>query len=473
MRARLILVGFLLASPTAARAQQATTGTITGVIRDSLFGGTVAGATVFASRAGSDSALLRLGTTDDKGHFRIDSLPAGTWTVTFSTDLLDSLQYSPREQRVELVAGRETRVDFATPSGATLRALACPGLAIDKGEGALLGQVLDAEDMKPIAGAMVAVAWNDFDIDRATLVTTTRTRTAGMASDSLGRYRICKLPTDVPLLVQVQHDGRAGSALALEIRDSVGIAVQLLEFSTTSARSIAALDSAIVRHDSVLPAMTGRASVAGIVRTSTGQPVSEAQVNVAGAAGVVRTDSSGHYLLHGLPAGTQQLEVRRVGYAKAQLPVALRDGATTTQDVALQRFVSLDSIRVIATRIRYTEFEARAKRGGFGRFLRAEDIERRSPWNTSDLMRMMPGFSVYGSGFNAKVVSRRTLGGGGLGRFGPSSECELNVVIDRMQHQDINLISPRDIAAMEVYASSAGAPVEYESRCGLIVIWTK
>lgn len=456
------------------RAQRPATGTIVGTLHDSLFDRPLAGAAVFVARASGDSAILRLATTDEKGRYRVDSLPAGVWMVSFSADLLDSLQYTPPEQRVSVVGGAEARVNLYTPSAATLRALACPGVALKRGEGVLFGQVTDADSAKerPLAGATVAVGWSDFVLDRATLQATTSMRYAGAKSDSLGRYRLCGVPTDLPLVVQVQHDGGAGSSIQVSIRDSVGVTMQPLVFSTASARVIAALDSAAARHDSVLPALTGNASATGVVRTSTGIAVGEAQVNVAGAAPVVRTDSAGRYLLHGLPAGSQQLEVRRVGYSRARVAVALRDGVTATQDVTLQHFVSLDSIRVIATRVRFTEFEARAKRGGFGRFLRQEDIARRAPWNTSDLLRTMPGFRVFGNGFDAKVMSSRSVGMGGLGRFG-GAPCELNVVIDRMQHQDINLVSPSQIAAMEVYAGSAGAPPEFDSRCGLIVIWTK
>jgi hypothetical protein len=51
--------------------------------------------------------------------------------------------------------------------------------------------------------------------------------------------------------------------------------------------------------------------------------------------------------------------------------------------------------------------------------------------------------------------------------------CEVNVVIDGMQHQDINWLQPSDIGAMEVYPGQAGAPVQYDHVCGVIVIWTK
>jgi hypothetical protein len=45
-------------------------------------------------------------------------------------------------------------------------------------------------------------------------------------------------------------------------------------------------------------------------------------------------------------------------------------------------------------------------------------------------------------------------------------------VIDGMQHQDINLLPVSDVGAMEAY-SGASAPMQYDSACGVIVLWTK
>jgi hypothetical protein len=82
------------------------------------------------------------------------------------------------------------------------------------------------------------------------------------------------------------------------------------------------------------------------------------------------------------------------------------------------------------------------------------------------MVRLMPGFRIIGNGLDARVVSSR-------GQISlRQGECTANVVIDGMQHQDINLLSPRDIGALEVYAGP-GAPMQYNSPCGVVVIWTK
>ena len=121
---------------------------------------------------------------------------------------------------------------------------------------------------------------------------------------------------------------------------------------------------------------------------------------------------------------------------------------------------------VLARRSRYREFEEHRKRSGFGTFLTEEDIERRHPFESSDLFRMIPGFRVSGYGLDAQVQSSR----GVTSIMGP---CSVNIVIDGMAGQDINLIHPSSIGAMEVYRAGQPAPVQYDSRCGVIVIWSK
>ena len=55
-----------------------------------------------------------------------------------------------------------------------------------------------------------------------------------------------------------------------------------------------------------------------------------------------------------------------------------------------------------------------------------------------------------------------------------TGDCRVNIVIDGMQHQEINLINPNDIGAMEIYRPGQPAPVQYLlGSCGVIVIWSK
>lgn len=95
------------------------------------------------------------------------------------------------------------------------------------------------------------------------------------------------------------------------------------------------------------------------------------------------------------------------------------------QEVRLRRIVTLGSVRVLARRSRYREFEEHRRASGLGTFLTEEDVSRRRPFESSDMFR-----------------------------------------IDGMPYQDINLIHPDSSGAMEVHRAGRPAPVQYDSRCG-------
>jgi hypothetical protein len=449
----------LVASPS--RAQSAT-GRLEGTVTDSAHARWPEGATVLAVRA-APPAHSGGASVDNRGRYRIDSLPAGTYMVQFASPFLDSLEVAlpPREVTVE--AGRATRADFAIPSGRTLRAGACPGLALAASTGALVGRVLDADTESPLADARVAVVWRETSLDRRTLRTQTSERSGAVTTDSLGRYRLCGVPTDDWVVLQVQRGGRAGADVRVLVPDSAGVAVRHLSISTTALRPIAgAPDTAPP------PPLTGTASVAGVVRGVGGLPVGEAQVRVLGARGSVVSDARGRFSLGDLPSGTQVLEVRRIGYLLAQQPVELRGGRGVVQDVQLRRIVTLDSVRVLAQRSRYREFEFNRKANRFGKFFTLDSIETRHPLFASDLFRTVPGFRVTGFGLDAVVGTSR-----GVTSIGGSPSCSTNVVIDGMAHQEINLINPYDIGAMEIYRPGEPAPMQYNDGCGVIVIWSR
>jgi hypothetical protein len=152
--------------------------------------------------------------------------------------------------------------------------------------------------------------------------------------------------------------------------------------------------------------------------------------------------------------------------------VQVRPGRNRAPDVRLAPIVALDSIRVVARRTEYREFESRARAASMGRFLRADDIAQRRPLLTSDLVRQMPGLRIGRKGtsdLDVDVMSSR----GEMDSLHNPAPCYANIVIDDVPHQKINWIDPGSIAAMEIYPGPAGAPVQYRSPCGTILIWTK
>ena len=468
MRRPLAVALVALALGIAPAGAQRGTARIEGEVVDSMHARPLAAAIVLLTRLTPEPAIWYSAITDARGRFWLDTLPAGRYSVVLAHPLLDSLELTLPPKEVELPEGGRATLALSLPSGATLRALACPGVALPPGTGVLLGQVMDADTEQPLSDAVVAVSWSDLVVDRTTLRAEYGSRTEGIRTGALGLYRLCGVPTDSWLAVQVQRAGRAGSIVQAIVPDTAGVATLNLSVSAEATRPMAT-DSAAASDPASMPLLAGSATLSGTVRDATGQPLAGAQVRVLETAASARADSTGRFTLAGLPAGTQILETKRVGYRIVQQPVQLRSARSVEVEVYLARIVSLDSIRVVAQRSRYPEFERR-RRSGFGRYLTEEDIAQRNPTELSDLLRMTAGFRVYGFGFDVRIESSRTLGSS----FGFGRPCRsANVVIDGMQNQEINWVRPHEVAGMEIYPGPAGAPSQYDSRCGLVVIWTR
>jgi len=261
--------------------------------------------------------------------------------------------------------------------------------------------------MTATAGASRLTNFDSYPtVDRATLRPDPHTRTGGVVVDSLGRYRICGVPTDTYLLLQLQAGERVGTTLRVTVPADLGVTLRHLSLSPSTATLIAATDTSASAGPP--PLRSGTSTLTGSVLGLGSRPVPEAQVRVLDAVGVTRTDSAGRFTLANLPAGTQVLEVRQVGYLLTQNAVELRSGRSVEASVTMARIVSLDSIRVVARRSLYKEFESRRRTSrGFGRFLDEQDIEKRTVYQVSDLLRTLPGFRVSGSGLDAKIISSR------------------------------------------------------------------
>jgi hypothetical protein len=450
----------------AVHAQQPPRGRIEGVVRDSIHARPLAGALVMVTRLSPEPAQYFNAVTDDRGRFRFDTLTDGRYMVAFATTLLDSLDLVLPPRPVTLADGEHARLELTTPSGATLRAAACRGLRLPTGQGAVIGEVTDADNDRPIPGAVVAVSWTDFTFDKATMRAAMKDRGGSVRADSLGQFRLCGVPTDTRLLVQVQYLKLAGAPVAVFVDDTVGVSRRSFSLSPSGARLIP--DTALADDDTLpLPQLTGTATLIGTVRGQGGMPLAGVQIRVVDALSSTLSDSLGRFTLSGLPAGTQMAQARKLGYFVGHGQVELRSSRTVGWEVQLNRLVSLDSVRIIAQRSRYREFESNRKRG-FGRYFDEGDIAKRNAFHSADLFRMVPGLRVVrdASGFESRVVSSR---GSGL-----RGTCEMAVVIDGMPDQNINFINPSDIGAMEVYVSAAETPPQYSrGQCGTIVIWTK
>jgi hypothetical protein len=192
---------------------------------------------------------------------------------------------------------------------------------------------------------------------------------------------------------------------------------------------------------------------------------------VIAAVDSVGTSDSGAYALQRLPAGTQWVRVRAIGYAPFAQPVRLRAGDTLRLDVELQAIVMVDSIRVTAHRGwaagQMDEFAYRKRVHIWGHQLDEDDLRGHTSLRT-----------VFGSIPGADV--RYASGGWGVFFFRPHLSgtlgCAATVMIDGRPGvmEELQSMDMRRVIGVEVYSRSLEVPVQYQSvaGCGLILVWT-
>jgi hypothetical protein len=467
--ARCALSALLIASAAGSlRAQQ--TGRVEGFVIDSVHDGLLAGMTVTARRLDNVDTATRSTVSDARGHYQFD-LPPGRYSVTFASALLDSLEYGVAPVVATVPLGAiPARVDLATPSGRTLRAAACPGAGLARWTGALLGVVTDGETRRPLDSAEVFVAWNEQVIDSTSRDIVSRRRVEHVATNHAGQYRICGLPTDERLNVQIGFHGAVGPVAIVMISDDIGVRVRnvAVRSQVGSAEELARVGKIVVESP-----RAGRSSITGKVTRPDGQPVVGAQLRLFDGVVTARSNEHGEFSLSGLPDGAHELEVRHLGYGLVRRAVTLRDGETVRENIALERVVSLDSVKVVAHRMSYPEFEKNRARYYRGVFMDADEIAKRG-------FRTLPLLVQSTHGFRTLLQSRGRIGlqslyqhrcnyaSAGTERLQP-----LNLVIDNMEHMEFSDVEFPIVEAVEIYAEGDNAPWKYERACSVIVVWTK
>ena len=443
-----VLAALLAAMPAAAQTP-VVKGSIRGLVYDSLVAaGPLNGAT---------EELLELGrvvTTDSRGTFRFDSLPGGRYTLSFSHPSLATSGFTPPDRSFDLTAGLDIVVTLTTPSAITIYARLCPGVR-DKGTGVLLGTLSEAGSGKPITAGEVRGEWNETSFSRTGLVRRARIIRAG--PDSVGRYRLCGMPTDVPVLLRVLIAGINGPPIEIKMDDRAILVRHLTAITDTTK--------------------TGNAQLAGRV-TVNGRGLVEAQILVLGTDRIGRSGPDGAFTMSDLPAGSHTIEARAIGYARRRQLIDLK--APPGEDVVFELarlLVELPELKVSAAQSAgLNGFDERRRLNNGGHFITGEELTRRGTIRVEDAFKGLPGVKVTPAGLNDYYILS-TRGGSGF-----SSECEFTVFIDDVRipldpENGLGIpVVPQDVRGIEVHQGPGSAPIQYQAsgnNCGVILIWTK
>ncbi|MDB4950819.1 MAG: TonB-dependent receptor plug [Gemmatimonadetes bacterium] len=218
-----------------------------------------------------------------------------------------------------------------------------------------------------------------------------------------------------------------------------------------------------------------------VVEAGTGTPLAGVRVDVMGRHLSAVTDPRGAARITGIPAGIQYVQVQRMGYEVAAMPLELAAGDTLGVDVTLAPApVALDTVAAEVdasrTRLRTNGFYDR-QRVGLGKFRTREQLlpVQNLPLHVA-LSSSMPGLRVEthsGSGHDEHwLVSPRSFAGGGRA-------CIMAIYLDgiRLSDNDIDAVSTEALEAVEVYNSAAEIPAEYNTTnggsCGAVLLWTR
>lgn len=274
----------------------------------------------------------------------------------------------------------------------------------------------------------------------------------------------------------------------------------VLRFCLLPALGLGAAAPARAQSDST------RILIVGTVVDPLRHPIEGAEVWIVGGTPRAMTTSEGTFRLYAPRTKEILVQVRRPGY-NAQL-LRLSDGWTGT--ILLQpgsfRLPEVQVTARYAKPVRYagtTKYDDyfRRKRLGFGQFVGREEIDRRQPMTTVDLLAGqagirtsiqppgMPGgtsvqfarchgvppkINVYVDG--RRVYTRRPLGGapsmnqGQQGNNAVAGMMELAASVGEALEQ----INPSDIELMEIYRGPGQLPAEFhDDNCGAIAIWTR
>ncbi|MEO7998589.1 MAG: carboxypeptidase-like regulatory domain-containing protein, partial [Gemmatimonadaceae bacterium] len=209
----------------------------------------------------------------------------------------------------------------------------------------------------------------------------------------------------------------------------------------------------------------GSSTLTGVLRDEKGRAISGATIAVLGNDSLARSDENGAFTVANVPAGTQLVQIRQIGFSPVSSLVDMRPGANTAAQFNLNRTVELKPVNVRADRTRPIDrigYEER-KRAGGGFYLENKDFK--NAFHVGAIVQGLPNVIVDKSNRGTTVLMKKR----------GTELCVPRVYIDGypMSIDDATVRSVDAYRAVEVYNRAINAPPQYASgECGVILFWT-
>ncbi len=471
----IFLVGFVaLTAPAAGQI-------VRGLVVDSITKDPVSGgAVVLVDDVGTEISRT---VTDERGQFLLRAGAGGQYRLRVESAGYPQASFPLFDLAVEqmvtfqllLSLNEQAPVDPEPDPVAEILARVCPA-GVPPGEPVIVGVVSGAGGTG-IEGAEVRLTWaplpdilaqhSDVPNVEGTAITGTN-----------GFFGVCGVPPGNRISMYAAYQGATSEVLALRFEG--GGVYRSGDFLPMANR--------LWRQDlQLLPSDQRNAVIRGTVVDTSGGPVANATVRVAGLGITGRTSFLGAFSLVGLPPGDLQLEVARIGYRPTRGAVEVAPGETVelARDfLQIARIpTELEPITVEADappppRRDLSEFNRR-RETTTGSFITRAEFERAGAVNrTTDVLRRMQGLRIRpGPSLNQEWIITTMRGQSRSGE-----PCFPLLFRDRQymgNTGNVNVdreITVTNIEAVEVYDGVAGMPPEFNrpgATCGVIVFWTR
>ncbi len=208
-----------------------------------------------------------------------------------------------------------------------------------------------------------------------------------------------------------------------------------------------------------------------VLSRSRAEPVEQAFVFLLINGKGAITDEEGRFIIPDVRPILDTVQIRYLGLPPTKTTIQLESGRLTDAVFLLSQ--SVLEVAELKVEIRRTMsgkmrgFEER-RRKGFGYFITPEQIERRQPQRSSDMLRGIPGVTVGASQATGPAPVYFTRGSSG--------RCEPKIYLDGqpMAGMAFDDITAMDLMAIEVYKGATQMPAQWATgSCGLLVVWTK
>ena len=269
-----------------------------------------------------------------------------------------------------------------------------------------------------------------------------RVREATVGED--GTYRLCGLPEKYEGKLQAQRKDGGTTAEVNVTQDGGMLALR----SMSVAPLVVAAAPGDTTKGAVARVAKGTARVLGRVLNKAGAPVEGARVSLLGGGGAsTTTRPSGDFVLDSLPAGTQAISVRHLGYAPKEVPVELSSRTPARVNVELGAYVpELTPVEVVSQMDQGLDrvgFTGRKRGAAGGYFITPQMIENRKAAQFTDLLTTAPGIRIQGTIGQSYITSTRTVGRQGC----------VTVYVDGSQWQQLQ---PGDLDSLRASRGGSG-----------------